>query len=247
MFKLIAFDMDGTLAPSKGQMDPEMTDLFKKLLTKYKVAIISGGDYVQFEKQVISFLGDDENILKNLFILPTCGTKLYKFENKNWQKIYSLDFTLEERQYIVKVLEDAIIDLDLKPETIWGKQVEDRGTQITFSALGQEAPLEVKHTWDRDQEKRKRIRNYILKDLQNFNILIGGSSSIDITKSGVDKAYGMKKLNEILDISLDEMIFVGDAIFPGGNDYPPLTIGVTSKKVETIEDTKKYIKTLITN
>lgn len=247
MFKLIAFDMDGTLAPSKWQMDPEMTDLFKKLLTKYKVAIISGWDYVQFEKQVISFLWDDENILKNLFILPTCWTKLYKFENKNWQKIYSLDFTLEERQYIVKVLEDAIIDLDLKPETIWWKQVEDRWTQITFSALWQEAPLEVKHTWDRDQEKRKRIRNYILKDLQNFNILIWWSSSIDITKSWVDKAYWMKKLNEILDISLDEMIFVWDAIFPGGNDYPPLTIWVTSKKVETIEDTKKYIKTLITN
>lgn len=245
MFKLIAFDMDGTLTPSKSQMDAQMVELVLKLLGKYKVAIISGGDYPQFQKQVLAFLWNDEKLLRNLFICPTCSTKMYVYEKWEWVKKYSLDFTLEERKYIIDVLQSAIQDLDLKPDQIWGEQIEDRWTQITFSALWQESPLEIKHIWDPDQEKRKRIRNYILKDLQEYNILIWWSSSIDITKAWVDKAYGMKKLSEVTGISLDEMIFVWDAVFPGGNDYPPLTIGVTSKKVESIDDTKRYIEMLI--
>ncbi len=245
MFKLIAFDMDGTLAPSKWQMDSEMVELFKKLLSKYKVAIISGGDYSQFQKQVIPFLGTDEKILWNLYVCPTCSTKMYLYQQGEWIKQYSLDFSLDEKKYIMDVFNKAIDDLDLRPSETWWELVEDRGTQITYSALGQQAPLEAKHTWDPDSEKRKKIRNYLLKDLQNYNILIGGATSIDITRAGVDKAYWVKKLSEVSWVDLNEIIFVGDAVFPGWNDYPPLEIGVTSKRVFTVEDTKRYIESLI--
>lgn len=245
MFQLIAFDMDGTLAPSKWQMDSEMVELFKELLNHYQVAIISGGDFPQFEKQVLPFLGNDENLLKNLYICPTCSTKMYLYENGEWQKKYSLDFEEDERKYIWEVLNAAIDDLDLRPSKTWWELIEDRGTQITYSALWQQAPWEVKDTWDKDQEKRKKIRNYLLKDLQKYNILIWGSTSIDITRAWVDKAFWLKKLSEISKIDLDNMIFVWDAIYPGGNDYPPLDIGVTCKKVFSLDDTKKYIKKLI--
>lgn len=245
MFKMIAFDMDGTLALSKWQMDNEMVELFKKLLSKYKVWIISGWDYSQFQKQVIPFLGNDEKILSNLYLCPTCSTKMYLYEKWEWIKKYSLDFTSEEKDYIMKVFNQAIDDLELRPIQTWGELVEDRGTQITYSALGQQAPLEAKHTWDMDAEKRKRIRNYLLKDLQNYNILIGWATSIDITRAGVDKAYGVRKLSEVSWVLLDEIIFVWDAVFPGWNDYPPLEIGVTSKKVFTVEDTKRYIEMLV--
>ncbi len=245
MFKMIVFDMDGTLAPSKWQMDSEMVELFKKLLEKYKVWIISGGDYPQFQKQVIPFLGNDEKLLSNLYICPTCSTKMYLYEKWEWNKKYSLDFTNEERFYIMSVFDKAINDLELKPVKTWGEIVEDRWTQITYSALWQQAPLEEKHKWDPYFEKRKRIRNYILKDLQKYNILIGWATSIDITRAWVDKAYWIKKLSEISWIDLNEMIFIWDAIFPGWNDYPPLEIWVTSKKVFSVEDTKNYIEMLM--
>ncbi|MDP2090214.1 MAG: HAD-IIB family hydrolase [Candidatus Gracilibacteria bacterium] len=245
MFKMIVFDMDGTLTPSKGKMDSEMVELFKKLLGKYKVGIISGGKYELFQTQVLPHLGNDEKLLSNLYVCPTCSTVMYLYQNGEWNMKYSLDLTLEERTHIINTLNQAIIKLDLKPEKTWGEQVEDRRTQISFSALGQDAPLEFKSVYDPDFSKRNKIREYILDDLKGFNVLLGGASTIDITRDGVDKAYGVRKLSEISGIDLDEMIFVGDAVFPGGNDYPPLEIGVTSKRVFEIEDTKKYIKMLI--
>ncbi len=161
MFKMVVFDLDGTLAPSKGQMDSEMVSLFKDLLAKYKVGVISGGDYAQFQKQIIPFLGDDSTLLENLYVCPTCSTKMYLYKEGAWQKLYSLDFTADEKNHILTVLNKAIVDLNLEPEQTWGELVEDRQTQITYSALGQQAPLEAKHIWDPDFEKRKKIREHI--------------------------------------------------------------------------------------
>ena len=245
MFKMVVFDLDGTLAPSKWQMDAEMVELFKELLSKYKVWVISGGDYSQFQKQIIPFLGNDEKILSNLYVCPTCSTKMYLYKNSDWEKQYSLDFTLEEREKIINVLNKAIDELNLRPTQTWWELVEDRWTQITYSALGQQAPLEAKHTWDPDFEVRKKIRAHIVDDLAWFNILIGWATSIDVTREWVDKAYWVRKLSEIAWVSLDEIIFVWDAVFPGGNDFPPLEIWVTSKRVFCVEDTKKYIKMLV--
>ncbi|MDD5377276.1 MAG: HAD-IIB family hydrolase [Candidatus Gracilibacteria bacterium] len=245
MFKMIVFDLDGTLAPSKGQMDSEMVGLFKILLSKYEVGVISGGDYPQFQKQIIPFLGDDAMLLRNLYVCPTCSTKMYLYRNSDWQKLYSLDFTPSEKEHIIRVLDQAIIDLGLKPEQTWGELIEDRETQITYAALGQQAPLEAKKVYDSDFEKRKKVREYILNDLQGFNVLIGGATCIDITRAGVDKAYGVRKLMEVSGVGLNEIIFVGDAVFPGGNDYPPLEIGVTTKRVFDVEDTKEFIRSLI--
>lgn len=183
MFKMIVFDLDGTLAPSKGQMDDEMIGLFKALLSRYRVGVISGGDYPQFQKQIIPFMGNDAMLLENLYICPTCSTKMYVYRDSAWQKLYSLDFTREERENIIRVLDKAIIDLGLLPEQTWGDLIEDRETQITYSALGQQAPLEAKHAWDPDFEKRKNIREHIRYDLQDFNILVGGATSIDITRA----------------------------------------------------------------
>ena len=133
MKKLVVFDLDGTLAQSKASIDSEMAGLLGKLLGTVKVALISGGDWPQFEKQVLSHLGNDAN-LKNLSILPTCGTKFYKYE-KDWKKVYSEDFTSEQKKKIISSLKKAIDQSGLKAEKVWGEVIEDRGSQITYSAL----------------------------------------------------------------------------------------------------------------
>ena len=142
MKKLVVFDLDGTLAPSKSSLDAEMAALFDKLLGVVKVAVISGGNWPQFQKQVLSHLASDER-LKNLSLLPTCGTQFYQYD-KGWKKLYAEDFTSEQKEKIISSLKKAIEQSGLKPEKVWGEVIEDRGSQITFSALGQEAPLEGK-------------------------------------------------------------------------------------------------------
>jgi hydroxymethylpyrimidine pyrophosphatase-like HAD family hydrolase len=68
---------------------------------------------------------------------------------------------------------------------------------------------------------------------------------IDITTPGIDKAYGIRKLRDTLGISIDEMIFIGDALFPGGNDYPAKEAGVVSIQVRDPVETKRVIETII--
>jgi phosphomannomutase len=241
--KLFIFDLDGTLAESKAALDAEMAALLKTLLGQVKVAVISGGDWPQFESQLLANLSPDAN-LKNLSLLPTCGTKFYQFDS-DWQQLYAEDFTKAEKEKIIRSLEAAVTAEDFGIKETWGEQIEDRGSQITFSALGQRAPLEQKEKWDADFTKRKKIKA-LLKDLiPEFTVRLGGTTSIDVTKLGIDKAYGIKKLREILGIELEEMLFAGDALFPGGNDYPVKEAGVVSIQVNNAEETKRVIETFL--
>lgn len=243
MKKLIIFDLDGTLAKSKSSIDKEMASLFSDLLNVTHVAIISGGDWPQFEKQVLSQLST-ETLLRKLSILPTCGTKFYQFKN-DWKLLFAENFTDKEKTTILDNLTKAIDAADLNIKKIWGEQIEDRGSQITFSALGQKAPLSEKKDWDNDFTKRKKIVERLQKPLKGFSIGMGGKTSIDITKPGIDKAYGIKKLEEVLGYKIHEMMFVGDALFEGGNDYPARKTGVDCIQVRDPDETKIIIRTII--
>jgi HAD superfamily hydrolase (TIGR01484 family) len=243
MKKLIVFDLDGTLAESKASLDAEMATLLSALLGIVKVAVISGGDWPQFEKQLLSNLPHDER-LKHLSLLPTCGTKFYQYAG-DWKKIYSEDFTSVEKAKIIGSLKKALEAAGFKVEKVWGETIEDRGSQITFSALGQQAPIAEKKKWDPDFSKRKKIKALLDKLIPEFSVRLGGTTSVDVTKPGIDKAYGIRKLRDILGIAIDEMIFIGDALFPGGNDYPAKEAGVFSIRVRDPNESKRVIEAIV--
>lgn len=243
MKKLIIFDLDGTLAESKSSLDAKMSALLHDLLGIVKVAVISGGDWPQFEKQLLSSLPHDQ-LLANLSLLPTCGTKFFGYEG-DWKKIYSEDFTSDEKEKITSSLKKAVAEAGFKIERVWGEAIEDRGSQITFSALGQQAPLEEKDKWDPDFAKRKKIKEVLDTLIPEFSVRMGGSTSIDVTKPGIDKAYGIRKLRDRLGISVKDMIFIGDALFVGGNDYPAVEAGVVSIPVRGPSETKLITEAII--
>ncbi len=243
MKKLLVFDLDGTLAESKAKVDPEMAGLLRDLLRTVKVAIISGGGWPQFEAQVLAHLPADA-ALESLSLLPTCGTKFYRYSS-DWIKIYSEDFTAEEKAKIEASLKKAVSESGEAPAQLWGEAIEDRDSQITYSALGQKAPLSEKVKWDPDFARRRKIVERALKLIPEFSVRMGGATSIDVTRQGIDKAYGIRKLRDVLSIGLNEMLFVGDAIFPGGNDYPPEQAGVVSVCVRGPHETKRVIETAI--
>ena len=243
MKKLIVFDLDGTLAESKASIDAEMATLLDHLLKIVKVSVISGGAWLQFEKQVLAHLSKDQR-LKNLSLLPTCGTKFYKYDSK-WELLYSEDFSIEEKKKILSSLKQATETAELKPAKTWGDLIQDRGSQITLSGLGQQAPLEEKKKWDPDFAKRKKIKVLLDKLIPEFSVRLGGATSIDVTQQGIDKAYGIRKLRDVLGIAISEMIFIGDAVFPGGNDYPAKEAGALSIRVRDPYETKRVIEAII--
>jgi HAD superfamily hydrolase (TIGR01484 family) len=220
-----------------------MSRLLGDLLGIAKVAVISGGGWPQFEKQVLSHLPHDQSLV-NLSLLPTCGTQFFRYA-RDWEKIYSEDFTADEKAKIVSSLKKAVAEAGFQAEKVWGEAIEDRGSQITFSALGQQAPLEEKKKWDPDFAKRKKIKAILDTLIPEFSVRLGGATSIDVTKPGIDKAYGVRKLRDVLGISLKEMIYIGDALFVGGNDYPAEQAGVVSISVRGPNETKPVVEAII--
>ncbi len=69
--------------------------------------------------------------------------------------------------------------------------------------------------------------------------------SIDVTLPGIDKAYGIRKLRDILRIPIQEMIYVGDALFPSGNDAPVRETGADCIQVRDPNETKRVIEAIV--
>jgi phosphomannomutase len=240
MKRLIVFDLDGTLAKSKSALDAEMSGLLHTLLGVVRVAIISGGAWPQFEAQVVSRLPGDGR-LAQLSLLPTCGTRFFAHDGA-WKQLYAEDLGADERTRITLALRKALEESGFQAKKVWGEVIEDRGTQVTLSALGQQAPLDEKARWDPDFAKRKKMKAVLDAALPGFSVRLGGTTSIDVTRVGIDKGYGVRKLRDVLGIPLQEMLFVGDALFVGGNDRPAAEAGVESIQVRDPDETKRVIE-----
>ncbi len=257
--KIVAFDLDGTLAESKQKLRYDMAELLLRLMKQSKVVIISGGAFPQFDKQVLSSLRevariigtasgaaahDDADAFGDLILLPTGGSQRYEFDkaSSEWKMIHSVHFPIELKEKVFMAFDDmrGSEEYDI-PTDSFGPAIEDRGTQMTFSALGQNAPLDKKKAWDPDQAKRKKIKAYLDPILAEADIFIGGSTSIDILPKGCSKATGLCLLLESLGMAKEDMEYVGDALFPGGNDYSVLEAGIRSVRVASPMDTAKLI------
>jgi hypothetical protein len=240
MIRVFIFDMDGTLTESKQSMTVSMGKELAELLTKKHVGVISGASFPQFKKQFISHLPKNANI-GNLFILPMNGSELWEHDGKKWACVYQEVLKPAE----ITKIKNAFLKVAKKfppEEKVWGDILDNRGSQITFSGLGSKAPLDKKALWDPEQKKRKKMRLFLKKLLPNFEITIGGTTSIDVTRKGITKAFGVKRAMAIYGFKKKEVVFVGDAIFPGGNDYAVSRIGIQSVKVAGPDDTRKVLR-----
>ncbi len=240
-YTLLAFDLDDTLAPSKSALPARMASELAKLLEISQVCVISGGNFAQFQNQLLNGLHLREELFTKLHLMPTCGTRYMRYKAGEWQPIYVRDLSLAERQAAMRHLETEAKKLDLWETETWGPILEDRGSQITFSALGQSAPLDAKKAWDPNGTKKEMLRLAVAPKLPELEVRGGGSTSIDITRKGVDKAYGLEELVKETGIPLSEILFIGDRLDAGGNDYPVLRLGVDTHPVTGWEDTADFI------
>ncbi len=249
--KIIVFDLDMTLTESKTPMDNETTKLMEELLRHRDVAVIGGGLYAKFQEQLINQLKIDKKLLARLYVFPTCATAFYRFIGNEWKQIYANNLSESQKRKIVDAFQTAFRECRYSdPKTIYGPTIEDRGTQISFSPLGQQAPAQIKRDFATDpkigyQETRMKLKAALERLLPEFQVAVGGYTTIDITQKGIDKAYGIKKISEILKYKIEEMLYIGDALFEGGNDYPARLTGVDCIQVKDYQETKLVIKRII--
>ncbi len=270
--KIAAFDLDGTLAESKQPITPIMAGLLSKLLDKAMVVVISGGSIEQFRRQFLpafspkqggALLADApidagysaysgrtaDADLSRLFLLPVSGSQRYEYESatKEWVKTREESFSPEIKAKVLAALKSIesssarIQKYDLHQQP-FGERIEERGSQITFSALGQAAPLDLKKAWDPDLRKRKLIKADLEALLPDVDIGIGGTTSVDVLPKGFSKAEGLKKLLAELHLLPADLIFVGDALFPGGNDNSVLQAGFDTLQVDGTAGAERIIE-----
>jgi phosphomannomutase len=250
--KVIAFDLDGTLAPSKSVLPDRMSELLRDLLERYQVCVMSGGKFEQFEKQLLDNLKAEPELLQKLHIMPTCGTRYYRFKSGQWQRIYSEDLSAQQKRAITKALDKGAEALGYNEPKVWGERIEDRGSQISWSALGQdivdhlgEKGIRMKEEWDPTNYKKQKLRDYVAGLIPEFEVRMGGSSTIDVTKNGIDKAYGIQKLLDMLSISKQDVFFIGDRLNEGGNDYPVKAMGVDCMAISNWQETALAIEAIL--
>lgn len=238
--KVIAFDLDDTLAVTKSPISDRMSEILARLIEKYDVCVITGGTIEQINKQVTDRLEIPKHLLNRFHLMPTCGTRYYRYDEleDKWALQYANDLSKEQKKRIFEALEKVAKEMDIWEENPTGEIIEDRFSQITLSALGQQASPEDKYAWaEKYKDVRPVYRDKVAELLPDLEVRIGGTTSTDVTLPGIDKAYGMKKLIEAIDISKDEILFFGDKLDEGGNDYPVKALGVDSIAVDGWETT----------
>ena len=244
--RLVAFDLDDTLAPSKAPLPEPVRESLLDLLGVTEVCVISGGQIEQFRKQVVDRLGEmPDRLAVRLHLMPTCGTQYWRVTSDGLTCVYAEDLAQDEKDRAMRAVEEQAKRLGLWSERTWGPAIEDRGSQVTFSALGQGAPLDEKRAWDPTGEKKNRLRAAVQERLPDLEVRSGGSTSVDITRRGIDKAYGMRRLAELTAIPVEDMLFVGDRLDPDGNDYPVKSVGVPTRAVSGWEETVDVIDGIV--
>ncbi len=179
--------------------------------------------------------------------MPTSGTKYFRFDERSltWVMQYSEDLAPQERAEIIDILTAGAKALGLWETNPDGDIIEDRGSQITLSALGQQAPAKKKYAWDPDGAKKESLRDYAAQRLPHLAVHVGGTTSVDVTQAGIDKAYGMHKLMKILELNCDDILFFGDKLDEGGNDHPVKAMGIDTIAVNDAEETARALEAII--
>ena len=272
MKKVLAFDIDQTLNVAKTPITDDIAKLLIGCLDHFEICPISGQKFDQFLIQIVNRLLDNGVTvaqLTHLHLFVAQGTQYYRYSptgkkfgplevavikpdtpytEQNWQQVYNYPLTDEQVKKISATIERAARELGYWEEDKLEKGdeiIENRLSQVTFSALGQKAGTKEKYAWDPDHKKREKIVARCKELAPEFDYEIGGTTSINAITPGMNKVFGMTHLLEELHVKKSDILYFGDMTQPGGNDYPVVEMGIDTITVKNHEDTAYALKGIL--
>lgn len=248
-YKAYLFDFDRTLAESRSPISDEMAALLCRLMsTGAYVSIISGSEFDVLKRCAWDRLPCRDTFGSRFFLQPTTGARMFKFDSGEAAEAYAYLFTKDEEERVLAELK-ALVEKypDIFPQETEGPRFDMRGTQITLAALGRDAKNEHKYAWDPDRSKRNALVAEVAPRLKGFAVGSGGSTSIDVTREGVDKAFGIFEFLKHTGLTVEDILFVGDSLEEGGTDYPAKTTGADTLAVTGPTDLLQKFQQLLTN
>ena len=245
--KAALFDLDDTLAPSFEALSPKMVEKVRQVLDLMPTAIITGRDFKWMSQDFLPLFAGVPHA-DRFYLFPEGSAQCFQWDGKLWNEIYGETITDEERAKITQTIKDAVRDTGvLEGMSVFGEQFVQKKAMVAFAALGVKVPTDLKYSWDPGNIRRKTLRDAIAKALPEYDVLMGGATSTDVTKSGINKAYGVRWFAERLNIPTSEMLYVGDALEEGGNDFVVIETGVQTRPTSGPEQTLKIIDEILTS
>ncbi len=238
--KVIIADVDETICESCQQISKEMAEQINSLIKKgYKFAFVSGTEFKNLQGMLSSRLSEEHHLL------CTTGTNYVKVSKGNSQIIYNHPLSSEEKKEIILAIENAVRHFNIISMTTKEDQIQDRDSLIALSAIGRNAPSELKAAFDPEGEKRKIWIEFLQQELgtEKYEFNIGGTTTIDITRKGLDKEWAIREFARYHNILFGNILFFGDKIYPRGNDYPASKI-VDCIAVRNPQDTLQQLRRL---
>tara|TARA_R110002153_G_scaffold68671_1_gene182321 strand:+ start:683 stop:1402 length:720 start_codon:yes stop_codon:yes gene_type:complete len=208
MDKIYIFDVDGTLTPSRQPMTEEFLEFFNGWSKRYPFYLVTGSDLDKIKEQVPDFILERANS-----VFTCCGNEMWVDD----EQVYSKEF--KPPNNLLTYLGELVRFSETPVQST--NHREDRGSMLNFSVVGRDCTLEERHQyfeWDTKVEERKGIVEYIKEQWTDLDAVIGGQISIDIYPKGKDKSQILEHIEKLH--SSGEIIFIGDGIENGGNDYP---------------------------
>lgn len=239
MIKHIFFDLDGTLTRSRTLMTAEHQELFRKLCHEQDVIVVTGGQISQIRKQIPPSLDG------RYFVLSQSGNYAVA---KNGNVLWSEHFSPEQKATILALIKKIHDEehLAVKDEN---DLVEDRGSQISYSLIGHNEDVAKKEAFDPGAKKRLKILAEHEADVNRLrtievDVRPGGTTTFDFTMGGKHKGFNITRLIEHETWIKDECVYVGDALFPGGNDETAIGV-IPTRPVKDLNETFKFVAEML--
>lgn len=240
MPKHFFFDLDNTLTRSKSHVAPEHKPILRKLVERAGVVVVSGHP----EKDIRTHLED----VTGYYILAQNGNVAQKPDGEIlWKRKLSDEQVSAIHAFIEKARKHLAYKVRDENDII-----EDRGAQVAFSLIGHHENQDIKDAFDPDHAKRKKMLEdmrddvELLRDKYNVEILIAGTTNLDIIERGKNKGYNISEFIKALGWKKEDCIYVGDALFSGGNDETVVGI-IPTKPVKDYRETYDYLKTMLSS
>lgn len=230
MYKHLFFDMDETIAPSRQPILSKMYDFLSSL--SQDIVIVSG--------QTVEKISWQSNNLP-AFRLGQNGNHAVDMDGV---ELWNTPLTETERFEILDHISEIAELLEHPPNPEWNP-IEDRGAQITFSPIGNTAPVELKKAFDPERKKRESLLDQIPFASADLVVKIGGSTSLDYIHKDRHKGSNVQKLIDLMHWRNEDCIYFGDGLFPGGNDEAVIGV-IQTVAVQDHLDTYQILQTMIT-
>ncbi len=222
---ILIADVDDTICDSTKPISDSMVKIIESLsAASNPIVFISGSTVYQIYEQL-------KPLKCAYYLLGTSGTRCRYVDSNGFKDIYANVMSVEHRKLIIAAFEKIMLTHSIPAVK---DQIQDRESQVTLSILGRNADSELKKAYDPTGAKRIVMTNELRSIIGNsFNVVVGGSTSIDVTPAGIDKGWGVDNFLKFKNWKPSDCMFFGDKLMEGGNDWPVKRI--ISKCIEVKE------------